>query len=82
MLGHLDAAYIEVEQEATWRGQWLDTGVALFLREHGLVPVARDRARPHQYHVVFVRDRLVEDEAMTRQAAKLLWDPPPGDAAG
>jgi FkbM family methyltransferase len=73
VLGRLDAAYIEVELEETWEGQWLDTDVAVFLQRHGLVPVARDVKRPHQYNVVFVRDSLLVDEATTRDAAALLW---------
>jgi hypothetical protein len=73
VLDRLDAAYVEVELEETWEGQWLDTDVAVFLKGHGLVPVARDVKRPHQYNVVFVRDRLLDDDATTRDAAALLW---------
>ncbi len=82
VLDRLDAAYVEVELEETWEGQWLDTDVAVFLKSHGLVPVARDVKRPHQYNVVFVRDRLIDDEATTREAAAVLWAPDDGDDPG
>lgn len=72
VLDRTDAIHIEVEWEPTWEGQWLDTDVALHLRRHGLVPVARDVKRRHQYNVVFVRAALVEDPRVTRQAAALL----------
>lgn len=75
VLDRTDAIYIEVESEPTWEGQWLDTDVAVHLRRHGLIPIARDiffYKRRHQYNVVFVRAELVDDVATTRQAAKVL----------
>ena len=72
VLDRIDAVHIEVEHETTWEGQWLDTDVALHLRRHGLVPVARDVKRRHQYNVVFVRAGLVEHRRVTREAAALL----------
>lgn len=72
VLDRIDAVHIEVERETTWEGQWLDTDVAVFLKQHGLVPVARDLARTFQYNVVFTRPHLVEQVATTKQAAALL----------
>lgn len=72
VLDRTDAIHIEVEWETTWEGQWLATDVALHLRRHGLVPVARDVKRRHQYNVVYVRAELVDDPAVTRQAAGIL----------
>ena len=72
VLARTDAIHIEVEWETTWEGQWLDSDVALRLRHHGLVPVARDIKRHHQYNVVFVRSGLVDDLRTTRQAARVL----------
>lgn len=73
VLDRTDALHIEVEHETTWEGQWLDTDVAVHLRRHGLVPVARDHKRRHQYNVVFVRSSLIEqDPKITQQAAGLL----------
>ena len=69
ILDRTDAVYIEVEHETTWHGQWLDSDVALCLREHGLVPLARDLKRTHQHNVLFVRSSLACDPAVTRQAA-------------
>lgn len=76
VLGRLDAAYVEVELEETWEGQWLDTDVAVHLKQHGLVPVARDVKRPHQYNVVFVRDHLLDDGRTAADAAAALWGGP------
>lgn len=73
VLDRTDALHIEVEHEMTWEGQWLDTDVAVHLRRHGLVPVARDHKRRHQYNVVFARAGLIErDPLITEQAAALL----------
>lgn len=72
VLHRIDAVHIEVERETTWEGQWLDTDVAVFLKQHGLVPVARDLARTFQHNVVFARTHLVEQVATTKQAAALL----------
>jgi FkbM family methyltransferase len=75
VLDRLDAVYIEVERTETWEGQWLDTDVARHLRDHGLVPVARDIARRgHQYNVVYVRDHLLEEPWIPRRTARLLAD--------
>lgn len=75
VLGRVDAVYIEVERTETWEGQWLDTDVARHLRDHGLVPVARDIARRgHQYNVVYVRDHLLEEAWIPRRTARLLAD--------
>lgn len=80
VLDRTDAIYIEVEWEPTWEGQWLDSDVAVHLRRHGLVPIARDIKRRHQYNVVFVRAGLVDHVETTRQAAGLLR-PQDGDPA-
>jgi len=72
VFNRIDAVHIEVERETTWEGQWLDTDVAVFLKQHGLVPVARDLARTFQHNVVFARTHLVEQVATTKQAAALL----------
>ncbi len=72
VLDRIDAVHIEVERESTWEDQWLDTDVAVFLKQHGLVPVARDLVRTFQYNVVFARTHLVEQVATTQQAAALL----------
>lgn len=72
VLDRVDAVHIEVERTTTWEGQWLDTDVAVFLKQHGLVPVARDLARSFQHNVVFARSHLVEQVATTKQAAALL----------
>jgi FkbM family methyltransferase len=76
VLERTDALYIEVESETTWEGQWLDSDVALHLQQHGLIPVARDVKRRHQYNVVYVRAGLAQGAAITRQAAGVLHRPP------
>lgn len=71
VLRRIDVLYLEVEDEVTWEGQWLDTHTAAHLRRHGLLPVARDTRRPLQYNVVFVRDELAADPQVARQVARL-----------
>lgn len=72
VLSRASAVYIEVENRTTWEGQWLDTDVARFLGELGLMPVIRDIQRPHQYNVVFVDPTLAADPEVARQAARVL----------
>lgn len=71
VLRRVDVLYLEVEDEVTWEGQWLDTHTAAHLRRHGLLPVARDTRRPSQYNVVFVRAELAADPEIARQVAWL-----------
>lgn len=61
VLAHASVVYIEVEKEVVWAGQWLDTDVARFFADLGFVPLMRDRARPHQYNVVFARPTVAAD---------------------
>lgn len=61
VLAHASVVYIEVEKEVVWAGQWLDTDVARFFADLGFVPLMRDRARPHQYNVVFARPDVAGD---------------------
>lgn len=71
VLDRTDVMYLEVEDDLTWEGQWLDHHAAAHLRTHGLVPVARDTKRRHQYNVVFVRASLAADERVAREVARL-----------
>lgn len=64
VLAHASVVYIEVESEVVWAGQWLDTDVAAYFDRLGFVPLMRDRARPHQYNVVFARPAVATDPAV------------------
>ena len=75
------AVFVEVESEPIWEGQWLDSDVATYLRDHGLVPVARDVFKPqrHQYNVIFARpDEALDPETVGQAAAVVM----PGRRAG
>lgn len=74
VLSHLDALFIEVEKTTTWEGQWLDTDVNAFLREHGFVAIARDAfpRRRHQYNVLYARAALACDRRTARLVARVL----------
>lgn len=69
VLAHASVVYIEVESEVVWAGQWLDTDVAEFFTGLGFVPLMRDRARPHQYNVVFARPGVAADPAVVAAVA-------------
>jgi len=71
VLDRTDVLYLEVEDDLTWEGQWLDHHAAAHLRDHGLIPVARDTKRTHQYNVVFVRAELAANERVAREVARL-----------
>jgi FkbM family methyltransferase len=78
VLDRTRALIVEVENQAVWEGQWLDTDVAAHLRRNGMVPVARDvAARPHRYNVVYVRAEEATDIRTARQAAGVLRRPNP-----
>lgn len=66
VLSRAELVYIEVEKEQVWDGQWLDTDVAAFFADSGLVPVLRDIQRRHQYNVVFAAADLANDPLVTR----------------
>lgn len=61
--------FVEVESEAMWEGQWLDSDVAAWFREIGLVPILRDFQRWQQYNVVFVSQELARDPEVAKLAA-------------
>lgn len=47
---------IEVESAAFWQGQWLVHDVLAHLLARGLVPVARDFERRHQFNILFMSE--------------------------
>ncbi|MGH3506312.1 MAG: FkbM family methyltransferase [Nocardioidaceae bacterium] len=75
VLSQASAVYMEVESSTTWHGQWLDTDVARYFADLGLVPVMRDIQRPHQYNVVYVDRRLAARPEVARRAARVLTPP-------
>jgi FkbM family methyltransferase len=76
ILDRTDALYVEVERETTWEGQWLDQDVAVELRRHGLLPVARDLKRRHQYNVLYVRAEIAAETWTAQRAAEALLGRP------
>jgi FkbM family methyltransferase len=79
LLSRLQVLHVEVEMETTWEEQWLDVDVAVHLKRHGMVPVARDiQKKGHQHNVVYVRAEMLHDLRITRRAARMLR----GDDAG
>lgn len=69
VLARAAVVYIEVESEVVWAGQWLDTDVAAFFVGLGFVPLMRDRARPHQYNVVYARPEVAAGPAAAAAVA-------------
>lgn len=73
LLAATDLLHVEVERVETWEGQWLDHDVARHLRGAGLHPIARDVThRKQQYNLVFAHERLLDDPAVSRAAARVL----------
>jgi len=50
---------IEVESAPFWQGQWLVHDVLPHLMGKGLVPVARDFERKHQFNILFLSERAM-----------------------
>jgi FkbM family methyltransferase len=69
VLARASIVYIEVEKEEVWAGQWLDIDVAAFFVGLGFVPLMRDRARPHQYNVVYARPEIAGDPKVSARVA-------------
>lgn len=74
-LARADVVYVEVEDAPLWDGQWLDTDVARWFREAGLVPILRDLQRPPQYNLLLVSRDLATDPAVARLAGRVLAAP-------
>lgn len=81
-LRRASVVFVEVETEPVWHGQWLDTDVAGWFRDLGMVPLLRDLQRPWQYNLVLVSADLARDPAVVRRAAEVLRPaaPPPPPA--
>lgn len=68
-LARASLVYIEVESKPIWAGQWLDTEVAAFFDDIGLVPIMRDVQRPRQYNVVFASPQVAADPVVVAEIA-------------
>lgn len=79
-LARASLVFVEVENTAMWDGQWLDTDVAAWFREIGLVPILRDFQRWQQYNLVFVSPELAADPEIAKLAAR-VYAPPVRKAA-
>lgn len=71
-LRRASVVFVEVETEPVWEGQWLDTDVAAWFADIGMVPLLRDLQRPWQYNLVLVSRDLARDPAVVRRAAEVL----------
>jgi len=54
-LGSCLSLIVEVEEVPFWQGQMLRHDAMRYFFGEGLVPVARDFERPHQYNIVYLR---------------------------
>ena len=57
---------IEVERNAIWEGQWLDTDAASFLMDRGFLFLARDQQSPHQCNCTFALPDIFDLTGATR----------------
>jgi FkbM family methyltransferase len=58
-LERASSIFIEVEEKAYWKNQWLQEDVHKFLSERGFVKVARDREYQYQYNEVYIKEGLM-----------------------
>jgi FkbM family methyltransferase len=69
------AVQIEVEREAFWPGQWLDTDVHRFFRSIGKIPVLRDLQFEHQYNVLYLDPDLCARSEVVESLAAVMRPP-------
>jgi FkbM family methyltransferase len=61
VLTQADAILIELEDKASWKGQWTSNDAMVYLYERGLTPVARDFEYRSQHNVLFLSDRALNN---------------------
>lgn len=73
-LQHCLSLIVEVEELAFWQGQMLVREVMAFLRDQGLVPVARDFEGQHQYNLLYLRPDLLQRAEVRAELAAYFSD--------
>jgi FkbM family methyltransferase len=58
-LDRTSSIFIEVEEKAFWKNQWLQQDVNNFLSGRGFIKIARDREYEHQYNEVYIKEDLI-----------------------
>ena len=61
-LNQVDSIFIEVEEIQYWHEQWLNTDVDSFMQKHGFTAIARDTEYAHQYNVIYLNNKHLEDQ--------------------
>jgi FkbM family methyltransferase len=61
-LSQVDSILIEVEAIQYWHEQWLDSDVDQFMKARGFTAVARDNEYEHQYNVVYLNNKHLENQ--------------------
>lgn len=61
LLGVADVILIEVEDSASWQGQWLSSDVMRYMLSKSLYPVARDFEYKYQHNILFLSPRALEN---------------------
>lgn len=62
ILSKVDLLFIELEDRASWKGQWLAGEVMEHLAKFDLLPVARDFQSRYQYNVLFLNRRNLRND--------------------
>ncbi len=60
--GKIGSLFIEVEQNALWKNQWLDRDVYAYMTGFGYFLLARDCQHYSQYNMLFVRNELLNNQ--------------------
>lgn len=72
ILDTCDMLFIEVEDRALWKGQWLTLDIVRFLGQFGLYPIARDFESPSriQYNMIFIKRKYLLNRHVWRHVSE------------
>lgn len=59
--GVISTVYVELENKASWGGQWVSSDVRKFLGSYGLEPLCRDNEAVNQFNEIYVHSSFLEN---------------------
>jgi hypothetical protein len=65
-LERTSSIFIEVEEKAFWKDQWLQSDVQRFLSERGFIKIARDREYTSQHNEIYVREDILTKDIIEK----------------
>jgi len=58
--GKISTLYVELENKASWSGQWVCSDVRKYLSSYGLEPICRDNEAVNQFNEIYVHQSYLE----------------------